>query len=441
MSGMRRVMILSYFYPPCSLTAAQRPASWAKYLPEFGFFPLVVTRCWDAPVREPRDMFRGCGSTPRVESDGRKEAHLVPYRPTLRDRIYLKHGDTGRVQLRRGLSLAESLVEHLSPWVGSYSPILDRADDLLRRDPTIDRMVVTAGPVTMFRLGHELARRHPRLRWVADYRDEWTSEPRRSRSPLDRLLRLVERRSERRWVGSASHVTSVSPGELQRICALTGRPGTLVLNGFDEESLAKLPAEPPKVPFRITYAGTLYPSQPVEIFLQGVMRVIRRWQGRLPVEVLFPGLAFSPDQAERVATIVAPLRDRFTITARMPHEEAVAIERSSHVLLLLAHEGRNDVPSSKLYEYLTLRKPVLLCPDDQGVMSATLRSCGLGIIASTAAEVETRLDELISEHVTAGGISVQPRGDTVELFSRRVQCGVLAQVLHSLNDARRPLNP
>ena len=47
---MENVLIISYFFPPCNLTASQRAFNWAKYLKEFGYNPIVITRKWDQPI-------------------------------------------------------------------------------------------------------------------------------------------------------------------------------------------------------------------------------------------------------------------------------------------------------------------------------------------------------------------------------------------------------
>jgi hypothetical protein len=164
---------------------------------------------------------------------------------------------------------------------------------------------------------------------------------------------------------------------------------------------------------------------------------MRALDGKIRIEVRFPGLAFSPEEVERVEReISGPLRDRFLISPRIPHAEALALEKSSHVLLLVAHRGRGDVPSSKLYEYIGLRKPVLLCPSDSGVMEQTLRACGLAHVASTPEEVQVTLTKLVQDYLSTGAVPVEPVEAEVQAFSRRRQTERLADLLRALGSAR-----
>jgi len=435
---LSRVLIVSYFYPPCNLTGGRRPASWVRYLPQFGFQPVVVTRRWDHPIAIPSDMFIPTGSDLQVERKEDNEVRRVPHRASLRDRIYIRYGESRAVALRKSLSLSGRLLDLSSTRLTSYRGLLAEARAVLSANPDIRHMVISAGPFPTFGIGHAISRSHPRVRWIADYRDEWTTCLITNWASMsDRFLRAIERRVERAWVGTASMVTTVNEDSLLRIAALTGRPGAVLLNGFDEESLA-LAAEPAPVGvFRITHAGTLYPTQPIEVFLHGALGAMRALEGRVRIEVQFPGLAFSPEEVGRVERVIeGPLRDRFFITPRIPHSEALALERSSHVLLLVGHRGRADVPSSKLYEYVGLRKPVLLSPSDSGVMEQTLRACGLAHVASTSEEVEITLTRLVEDYLATGSIAVQPIESEVRLFSRRRQAERLADLLRQVDGVK-----
>ena len=52
---MKKILIISYFFPPCNLTAAQRVYSLAKYLSKYGFYPTIVTRRWDHSIGKLKD--------------------------------------------------------------------------------------------------------------------------------------------------------------------------------------------------------------------------------------------------------------------------------------------------------------------------------------------------------------------------------------------------
>ena len=85
---MKEVLIISYFYTPCSLTAAQRPAGWVKYLSQFGVKPILITRNWDKLLNTPEDQLRDSGKQIKIDKTNSFEIHYLPYRASLRDRLF-----------------------------------------------------------------------------------------------------------------------------------------------------------------------------------------------------------------------------------------------------------------------------------------------------------------------------------------------------------------
>src|SRR6185295_13004214 len=89
---MQKVLIVAYFFPPCNLTASQRPFAWAKYLHEFGYEPIIVTRNWDIEISNNLDMSRDAGDNDRMEESNGFKVWYMKYRGNLRDRFFVKYG-------------------------------------------------------------------------------------------------------------------------------------------------------------------------------------------------------------------------------------------------------------------------------------------------------------------------------------------------------------
>lgn len=58
---MEHIFIISYIYPPCDKTGSARSLAMARYLHNYGYYPTVLTRNWDYPVREEIDCWRQTG--------------------------------------------------------------------------------------------------------------------------------------------------------------------------------------------------------------------------------------------------------------------------------------------------------------------------------------------------------------------------------------------
>ena len=82
--------IISYFFPPCNLTASQRVASWAKYLSKSGFYPVVITRKWERHVQSFKDCHYTTTNETDIEKHDHYEVHYMPYKANLRDQFTYK---------------------------------------------------------------------------------------------------------------------------------------------------------------------------------------------------------------------------------------------------------------------------------------------------------------------------------------------------------------
>ena len=89
------------------------------------------------------------------------------------------------------------------------------------------------------------------------------------------------------------------------------------------------------------------------------------------------------------------------VTTRMPREEAIIALQKSHAFLAMAYGNMKGIPSSKLYEYMALGKPVLLCPTDHDIMEQMLAEVELGFFASSAEKCLEQI-ELIRELYASG---------------------------------------
>ena len=101
---MQQVLIISYFYPPCTLTASARPQSWAEYLQLYGYYPTVITRSWETPIASFADISKASGRAIKIDKTDKSKVIYVPYMPTYKDQLYTKYGDDKYSLIRKFLS-------------------------------------------------------------------------------------------------------------------------------------------------------------------------------------------------------------------------------------------------------------------------------------------------------------------------------------------------
>ena len=388
---MKEVLIISYFYPPCTLTAAQRPAGWVKYLPQFGYKPIVITRNWDVTFRKPEDQLRDAGDQLFIEKTEKHEVHYLPYKASLRDRMFNSKKSILK-KCSKIFTFINSIGENFSNQFIPFGDFYDYAESLIQKH-TFTSILITGNPFVQFRFGYLITNRF-KIPWIADYRDDWTtSEIIQPKGKIESIIHRFQQKSEQKWVGTASLIISVSPVYTDRISHFVKVPGETILNGFDE-LFPKIELEENNS-FILVYNGTLYDTQDVEGFVRAIIPCIQLFRDKINIQIQFPGVCYDPKQEKRLRALIQGYESFFLLTPRIPKEEVLDLQQRADLLLMLTHRGQKGIPSSKLYEYLALQRPIICFPSDQDIVAETLMNTGVGYVIDTEVLLFEKLNEFI----------------------------------------------
>ena len=377
---MKKVLIISYFFPPCNLTASNRIAGWEKHLPEFGFYPIIVTRNWTGLELTAEERLMDSGSELRVEKKDHSEVHYLPYLASLRDKLFRKAGNNSVYrQLSKFLTLVGVFLQPLCIRAIPYNNLYFHAKRLLKENSDISTVLISGNPFEQFYFGYKLKKAFPRISWIADYRDDWTTS-----EVVKVPFRSFHRYFEKKWVGTASCFTTISPFYQAKISKLVNIPGHTIYNGFDQliENMHKTTPDS----LVITYNGTLYETQNIEVFLDGLKRFIDANPDK-KITFNMPGILFDQKQANRVLKNMEGYESHLVMTNRISKEEVIEIQKNSDLLLMVSHYNIKGVTSSKIFEYLSLQKKFIVCPNDQDVLEEIATQSGLGTLLDTPQEV------------------------------------------------------
>ncbi len=425
----RRLLIVSFFYPPNPAVGGLRVAKSAQYLPEFGWHPTILTADTEAAARN------------AVHADVHATRYASPWRilPT-RDRA---GGGKEAVALRERAArggwvgrAAYSALRHLLPMSSvrmpdatlGWVPFAVAEGRRLLDSGDFDAIFSSAGPPSSHIVAARLQRRSG-LPWIADYRDLWSDNHWDVRIGA---FRRLERRLERRVLRRAALITTVAPTWVRQLRELHGRDVEVLYNGFDP---ADYPSEPrPPSRFVLTYVGTLIqPGQNPEPLFKALALLASRPEldlDRSGFQIRFLGTAPGAvaDLAERhgVARLVRHL-------PAVPHRECLAQQAAATALLFL---GWNDPElgwlSAKLFEYFGAGRPILAVGPPGGEASRILRECGLPDLSDDPQIIADRLEAWLHEFANSGALSAQPRRGAVQTYTRRAQTQRLARLLDSL---------
>ncbi|MFO7941947.1 MAG: glycosyltransferase [Bacillota bacterium] len=370
----RSVLLVSYLFPPVGGGGVQRALKMARYLPEFGWRPIVVAVSQIPPgfprddrllgelpedvsisrVPEPR-MLRSLFTGVRSATAPAKEGPRRTDRPSPSTRI--------RGRLRRFL---RGLRDHLlcpDERVFWVRPASSEGFELTaERD--VSAVLSTSGPVS----NHLAARRIARatgLPWIADFRDPWVGNIHWRDLPRGRQRR--EERMERRVLADAHAITAVTKSFCEDYAArYPHHPVGLIYNGFDPADYRGLPEDPPsEAPLTLVYAGTLYPRRSPRIFFEALRGLIDSGEvNRGDVRLIFAGtFDYSGHSENRDLVEHLDLQDSVFPVGNLAHRTVLELMARADGLLLIGdddEEAGSYIPG-KIYEYLALGKPVVGC--------------------------------------------------------------------------------
>jgi glycosyltransferase involved in cell wall biosynthesis len=405
---MRRVLMVSYYFPPLGGIGSLRALKFATYLPEFGWQPTVL-----APRR---------GAYHRDASLRFPEEQVVRTAALELSRVGKRAVGTGGDDtqpaavgplLGRARDLVRRFVYRPDAQVGWY-PFAVAAGRSALRERRFDAVLSSSFPIT----SHVVARRLHRdtgLPWVAEFRDPWTDvlNPRDPRRPRDERL-------ERALVAEAAAVVVPSPAWAELFRRKGARVVEVIANGYDPADLP--PSRPPRG-FVLTHVGSLYPDRQDLSTVWPALAALRAARVVVDLRLRFVGELSS---AVRRQIEAHGLADSLEVTGFLPYRDALAAMAASSALLVAG--ARDPLPAlegwipAKVFEYLGTGLPVIYVGDgasDAARLLAGHARCHL----VPPDDVEAARRALLA----ASREAPQPRA--LAAFTRRTLAGRLAGVL------------
>lgn len=339
--------MVCYYFPPLGGIGSLRPAKLAKYLPDFGWEPTVISPANGSYFRD--DSIEVPAG--KVMRTGTFELSRLGKR-VIGQPEELKPATVGPV-LGAVRTTVRELLYFPDSHVGWY-PFAVRSGNRVLATSEFDAVLSSSGPVTTHLVGRHLAKRHS-LPWVAEFRDTW-AEP-RDNNESSRLNQRRARRLERSLVSDASAVVVPSPSWGELFEAKGAQKVGIVTNGYEPADLPALKTPPETV---LTHIGSLHPGfqdlRPVWAALQRL-----RSSGGAPVKkLLFVGHVHDVIRRQLAEH---GLDDMVEITGFVSHRDAMARMMGSSALLVAG--GGDDRPvlrgviPGKIFEYLASGLPIL----------------------------------------------------------------------------------
>ena len=362
---MPDVLIVTRNFPPASHVSVERALKLAKYLPEFGWRPTVLTGA-RATVGLPEDPALAA-QVAGIEVVRARAPEFSLFYGGRATRGGAKAGEPAVA--RHGAPRRGKL--HPKAWLVPDSQVLwypFAVRAALRRAHAgrWDVIVGTSFPPTAILIAHTIAARL-RVPYVADFRDAWTRYPYAPRRPAP--LAELDRRLEARMIRDAAGVVAVDAGLVEyafaRLAPDDRPPLHVIQNGYDEDDFrGAVPAELPA--FSIVHTGRLRRSpRPLWNALAHALRERPELRGRLhvwQVGVVDPGVTDDLQAPPEGVTV--------HLVPTVPQREAIRYMLGADLLLL---EEFESIMPSKALQYLRAARPLLALTDAGGAICDLLR--------------------------------------------------------------------
>ena len=365
---MKKVLIITYYWPPMGGGGVQRWLKTTKYLREFDWEPIIFTtenaevsihdeslledipdgiEIIKVPIWEPFRLYRSL--------TGQKGEKINP----------------GFLQKKKG----NSFLQNISIWIRGnffipdakkfwYRPSVKELSSYLLKNK-VDAIVSTGPPHTTHLIAQKIANRF-NIPWLADFRDPWTNIDFYDKLKLTMWADKKHRRLERNVLKNASKIITVSKSWANDLLNISGINPIVINNGFDSTDFKNAGKLPLDVKFSITHAGSLNKDRNPFILwkvLEELVKVNSDFASKLEIKLIGP-IDITVKEALKKHNLMQYTR----LIDSLPHKEVIPHLITSQVLLL----PLNNVPNiegiipGKMYEYLGALRPIICIGDIDG---------------------------------------------------------------------------
>ena len=450
---MKKVIIITYYWPPTGGSGVQRWVKFSKYLPQFGWQPVIYTPenpemtsidktleedvpneavVIKRPITEFYSLYRKL--TGGKSATGQEVNPINNQKKTFKQKLMLF--------LRGNLFIPDPRVTWVRPSVRFLKKYL--------KEHPVDAIVSTGPPQSMHLIARQLSKA-TNIPWVADFRDPWTKMLYFKHLCLCKWAEKKHHRLEQEVLDDATVVVAVSPLVQEEFQTMTDTPVELITNGFDADDFDQV-VEPDGY-FNITHTGLFASDGNPEVLW---LALAEKCQSDPDFDKLLRIRLVGKTDKEIIDSINAAGLGKHLINLGYQYHNIAVREQKNASLLILPlrkePEYRATLPG-KLFEYLASMNPILGIGQTDGAMARIVNQTGAGVVfgwedkASVAAYLdlcwkrfnaadddediqvehsgETELKEILADN---------DKSDAIRQFSRKALTARMADLLNSITE-------
>ena len=431
---MKKVLILTYYWPPSGGAGVQRWLKFTKYLRDYGYEPVIYTAL-DAeypvlddslekdipdgieilrePIREPYSIYR--------QFLGKKKEERT-YNVFITEGTKAGWKQKLALYIRANYFIPDARFLWIKPSVHFLSAYL--------KSHKIDLIASTGPPHSMHLIALKL-KEELGIPWLADFRDPWTNIDFADDMPFSKSALKKNEKLEKAVLKKADHIVVVSDLMKQEFESKTHQPVSLITNGFDHADFENISIAEGKEHFTLLHTGSLNNRRNHPAVWKAISQLIAEKPEKM--DTFRIKLIGKTDEKTHDDIKKYGLENITEFVDYMAHADVITEQLKADVLLLLVNrfgEDSNDFKSAKgtvtgkLFEYLACQKPILAVGMLDSQIDDILTDTKAGKVCQfdDVAEIKTFLLSCIN------GFSLHSEKEKIMQYSRKNLTGELVAI-------------
>ncbi len=457
---MKKVILIAFYFNQVNEIASKRLRALAKYLPQFGWEPIVIVPDLgfipkendDLNCRiiytEYEDMFSHFSNkfkkSKSSDSDDSKDSK--DFRDSRDSKNSIEFNDEklkdstsySNPIASKAISIAGEVFAYPDGMKYWHESAFKEASKIMDEEE-IDAIISSSWPITCHTIAKDL-KGHQDIPWIADLRDLWNLNPYVSHTFIRDYF---EKRLELKTFENADALTTTTDLAAETLSTLHPMSRIVpILSGYDKDDFKFLEELVSKndsfsndfsEKLKFIYAGSLYGGKRDPTYL---FEAIRQLEDENKLDSSKISIEFYGDSIglEEIANRYG-LLDIVHIGGKIAHEEVLKKQLNSDVLLLISWDNEKEkmfIPG-KIYEYFALKKPVLSIGYKEGSLKDLIEETKVGYHVSSLESTKEALLNIYDEFVENG--TVELNADiNIEDYSMENMAKKFADLLNELEN-------
>ena len=380
---MKKILVITYYWPPSGGAGVQRSLKFVKYLPAFGIEPIVITvdpNQATYPILD-ETLLKEVKEDVRVIST--RSFEPLKILSALKGKETIPHGGFANNNKE---SITQKTLRFIrgnfflpDARLGWVRFAVKAASEIIEKEK-VDTIFISSPPHSSQLIGMELKKKF-KIHWIADMRDPWTDIYYYHDLLHTQYAAKRDAVYERQVLENADAVISVSDPINKLFLAksdkLKSEKFHVIPNGFDRDDF-QLSNQMVSKKFQLTYVGTMADNyRPLTLF-KAIKRLVDEFSlDKDSIAITMVG------SSETTLTSILQETELVKLTefiAHVDHSAAIEFMQKADVLLLIIPDVENNegILTGKLFEYLGAGKPIIGLGPAKGKAASIIEECSAG---------------------------------------------------------------